>query len=525
MAAAAIREIGPQAGPQTAFLSSAADIAIYGGAAGGGKTFGLLLEPLRHVDNPDFGAVFFRRNTKQVRNEGGLWDESAKLYPIAGGQPVEHTLTWNFVRPGSKSGKGASVSFDHLEHDKTVSNWQGSQIPLICFDELTHFSAKQFWYMVSRNRSMCGVRPYIRATCNPDASSWVADLIAWWIDQKTGLAIPERSGVLRWFVRVNDQLIWADSPEDLSGYMAPDDNGEMAPIRPKSLTFIAAKLTDNKLLMAADPGYIANLMALPTVERERLLGGNWKIRNTEGLVFTNWRVAEFDTPADAIRRFGADWGMSIDPSVLASAFIGRWVEGRAVADHTGRCLFVDYEAYKVGCEDDELPSLFAGDCPRDLKDEHGKPRWSNPAKDSSGNPRWERHTGVPGVLKWRITADGSWPLTIKFMRRMGFKILPAVKGAGSIDEGIRFLQGFEIIVHKRCVMTAKELGSYSFKKDPKTGEVLPIFEDNDNHVIDALRYAHEGVMRAGKPTATRNKPKRNDYAAARSQGGPSWMSS
>jgi hypothetical protein len=71
--------IGPQEGPQTLFLSSAADIAIYGGAAGGGKTFAELLEPLRHVGNKDFGAVIFRRTTPQITNEGALWDESLKL--------------------------------------------------------------------------------------------------------------------------------------------------------------------------------------------------------------------------------------------------------------------------------------------------------------------------------------------------------------------------------------------------------------------------------------------------------------
>src|SRR5436305_14925946 len=72
----------------------------------------------------------------------------------------------------------------------------------VCFDELTHFTAHQFFYMVSRNRSTCGVRPYIRATCNPDADSWVADFLAWWIDPQTGLPIPERAGVLRYYIRV-----------------------------------------------------------------------------------------------------------------------------------------------------------------------------------------------------------------------------------------------------------------------------------------------------------------------------------
>ncbi|MGU3496361.1 phage terminase large subunit [Xanthobacteraceae bacterium A53D] len=326
--------IRPQPGPQTAFLGTAADIGIYGGSAGGGKTWALLMEPLRHVANKAFGAVFFRRTLVQVRNEGGLWDESEKLYPLLGASPRSAPdLCWTFPT-------GAAVSFAHLEHDKTVLNWQGSQIPLICFDELTHFSEKQFWYMVSRNRSMSGVQPYIRATCNPDADSWVARFIAWWIDPVTGLAISERAGKLRWFVRIGDQIIWGDSPEDLQSYTAPDENGELKPIPPKSVTFIPAKLSDNRALMAADPSYLANLMALPTVERERLLGGNWKIRPAAGLLFQRgWCQVVDAAPAGAKWARGWDLGAtpkteSNDPDWTAGTMVGKLPDGRyVVAGH------------------------------------------------------------------------------------------------------------------------------------------------------------------------------------------------
>jgi predicted phage terminase large subunit-like protein len=271
----------PQEGPQENFIASSADIAIYGGAAGGGKTWALLLEPLRNIDNPKFGAVFFRRSTVQIRNEGGLWDESMDVYGPANGNPREHLLDWTFP-------SGSTISFSHLEHDKTRFNWQGSQIPLICFDELTHFSEKQFWYMLSRNRSMCGVRPYIRATCNPDPDSWVAEFIGWWIDQKAGYAIPERSGKIRWFVRAGDALVWASDPDDLLIYTMPNEDGVEVPIPAKSVTFISSKLTDNKALMTADPGYMANLLSLSSVERERLLGGNWKVSVSGGIFKDEW---------------------------------------------------------------------------------------------------------------------------------------------------------------------------------------------------------------------------------------------
>jgi predicted phage terminase large subunit-like protein len=327
--------IKPQPGPQTAFLATSADIAIYGGSAGGGKTWALLLEDLRHIHNPGFGSVTFRRSTVQIRNEGGLWDESANLYPLIGAEPKEHVLTWKFP-------SGASASFAHLEHDKTRFNWQGSQIPLIKFDELTHFTPVQFWYMVSRNRSMCGVRPYIRATCNPDADSWVADLISWWIDQDTGLAISDRAGKLRWFVRVGEALRWADSQAELAQFTMINEAGETIPIPPKSLTFIPAKLTDNKALMAADPGYMASLLALPLVERERLLGGNWKIRPAAGLYFQrSWCQVVDAIPAGTVFGRGYDLAATVptaenpDPDATSSTKIGRAPNGRyIVVDNT-----------------------------------------------------------------------------------------------------------------------------------------------------------------------------------------------
>ncbi|WP_242923325.1 phage terminase large subunit [Caulobacter sp. CCUG 60055] len=317
--------IRPQPGPQSLFLASPADIAVYGGAAGGGKTWALLMEPLRHLGRNGFSAVVFRRTTVQVRNEGGLWEESGRLYPFLGGRSLETQLSWRFP-------SGASVRFSHLEHDKTVLDWQGAQIPLICFDELTHFSARQFWYMVSRNRSTCGVRPYIRATCNPDAESWVADFVRWWIDPDSGLPIPERAGVLRWFARVGERLVWAGSAEAL--------RREHPKCSPKSATFVPARLEDNTALTTADPGYLANLLALPLVERERLLGGNWKIKPAAGLLFRRgWCPMVEAAPAGlhVVRGWdlaGTPKMETNDPDWTAGTKIGRSSEGRYfVLDH------------------------------------------------------------------------------------------------------------------------------------------------------------------------------------------------
>lgn len=176
------------------------------------------------------------------------------------------------------------------------------------------------------------------------------------------------------------------------------------------------------------------------------------VKNSSTRVFKNWRVEEFDAPPDAIHRLGADWGYAVDPTVLVRCHI------------IGRKLYIDYEAYMVGCEIVNTPDLFMT---------------------------------VPESEKWPITADSSRPETIAHMRKNGFpKIMPAVKGSKSVEEGIEWLKSYDIVVHPRCTHTIDELTMYSYKTDPMTGKILPILEDKKNHVIDSLRYACEGARRA-----------------------------
>jgi hypothetical protein len=266
--------VRPQEGFQMKFLSSPADIVIGGSAAGVGKTFALLMEPLRHINNPGFGGVIFRRTSPQIKLEGGLWDTSMKLYPFIGAAPKESTLEWAFA-------KGPKLKFSHLEYEKNILDWQGSQIPFIGFDELTHFSERMFFYLLSRNRSTCGIKPYVRATCNPDPESWVAELISWWIDEDTGFPIPDRDGVLRYFTKDGDTYIWGDSYDEViakSKFLLDDrvaESGLDAHHFVKSITFISGVIYDNKELLKSNPQYLSNLMAQDSATRASLLDGNW----------------------------------------------------------------------------------------------------------------------------------------------------------------------------------------------------------------------------------------------------------
>lgn len=176
------------------------------------------------------------------------------------------------------------------------------------------------------------------------------------------------------------------------------------------------------------------------------------LSNSEAQVFRNWRVEEFEAPADAIHRLGADWGFSVDPTTLVRCHI------------IGRTLYIDFEAYRVGCEIMDTPDLFMT---------------------------------VPESEKWPIVADSARPETISFMQKHGFpKIMSAAKGPKSLEEGVEWLKSYDVVVHPRCVHTIDELTLYSYKTDPLTGKILPILEDKKNHVIDALRYACEGIRRA-----------------------------
>lgn len=329
-------ELAPQAGPQTAFMSSPADIIIYGGAAGGGKTYALLLEALRHKDVKGFGAVIFRHNYNQITAEGGLWDASQKIF---GQVPDAHPrkspkLHWRFDG-------GSKLNFAHIEREEDLQSWQGTEIAYIGFDELTHFTKHQFLYMLSRNRSTCGVKPYMRATCNPDVDSWVADFISWWIDQDTGYPIPERSGQIRWMVNINDVISWFATREEgvkfaIEQGIAPDTAEKL----PKSVTFIASKLDDNKVLMETDPGYIANLLAMTEVDKERLLNGNWKIKAAAGKYFLRSQVRMIDRLPDDIIMWCRAWDLAAtdededgDADFTAGVLMGLRRTGTVVVAH------------------------------------------------------------------------------------------------------------------------------------------------------------------------------------------------
>lgn len=181
-------------------------------------------------------------------------------------------------------------------------------------------------------------------------------------------------------------------------------------------------------------------------------------------VFRNWSEGERAPPDNVVWFYGVDWGFANDETAALRCCI------------MGRELYIDAEAYELGVATEALPSLL---------------------------------NNLPDARQWPMRADNARPETIDYCRRHGFpKIRAARKGKGSVEDGVTFLQGMDIVIHPRCANTIREFKRYAYKTDSQTGEILPVIEDKNNHAIDALRYAVEGLHRKGKliePDARRSQ--------------------
>lgn len=436
----------PEFRPQPAqipFLTSPADITIYGGSAGGGKSWAILYDPLQYVRTPGFNAVIFRRTCPEITNPGGLWDEAGGLYPYAGGAGYVGALEYRWPEYGTR------VSFRHLQHEDDKRDWHGAQICDLGFDELTHFTEGQFWYLLSRNRSTCGVRPYVRATCNPHPG-WVRDLLAPWVDDAFD-GVRAASGESRWFVRVDGQLRWC-APE------TPDA---------KSLSFIRASVFDNAALLAKDPGYVATLKALPPVERARLLDGDWNVRR-EGLVYADFEACVVESAPDRPPSGGGmDFGFN-NPFAAVWGF----VDGDDVLWITG-CRYQRQTTVPVHAE--ALPK--------------GPVYWCDPAEPES-------------IAQLRVHGHQAFACVHRPVRgASGETKKPILAGIDMVSERMRTKR--LRIVRRECLPLVRELANYHYDPDKRVEE--PVKEDD--HACDALRYYVTGLDRN---RSVRNDPPETD---------------
>lgn len=278
----------PQKGGQENFLTSNADIVIYGGKRGAGKSWCLLAESLYDCYNKHFSAVLFRneindlelleRNSENMYSQFGIYNRS------------KNDMTWNL-------NNGGSVKLNYYAGllQSFIKRFQGQELPYIGIDEITQMEYEKFKYIMTDNRNSHFIRNRMKGTCNPDPESWLAKFIEWWIGED-GYPIRERSGVVRYCFmgggedKSVDSILWGNSREEVYEQKKDFIDQLFIPYKElglnvtpqemfiKSVCFIEGNLEDNIQLLRSDPSYVSNLAQQSSEQIERDLKGNWKFK-------------------------------------------------------------------------------------------------------------------------------------------------------------------------------------------------------------------------------------------------------
>ena len=339
--------IMPQKGGQENMLSADVDILIGGGSRGGTKTYSLLLENDKDIYNGNFKSMILRKEVDDLAN---IIDESRKIFQDFGEyNKSKSDMTWNLH-------SGGSIKFNYYSdnYEDFKIRFQGKQFSYIGIDEITHIEYNKFKYLLTCNRNAYRIRNRFWGTCNPDPDSWVAKFIDWWIGED-GFPIPERNGVVRYCFMDGDdvstiywgntrQEVYEQCKEIIDRHWKPSYNqyGTPQELFIKSVTFIEAKLADNKKLMKADPTYLSNLVNQDEEQRARDLDGNWKYRNVGDDLIKLANLEEFFKNSfqfgDNQRRCACDVAFDGGDNLVMWLFIGDHIEDVYVCSATSRTV-------------------------------------------------------------------------------------------------------------------------------------------------------------------------------------------
>jgi phage terminase large subunit-like protein len=329
------------------FLSCSSDIVVYGGERGGGKTAGLVMDAARGFAVEGYRSMLLRRTYPQLTQPNGIWQTACAWYPGLGGRKRESApMVWRFP-------SGAECVFSHLQYEDDVRQHLGAGYDHIGIDQAEGFTERQIWGLWSGLRTTIrGIRPALRLTCNPDPDCYLRTLLDWWIGDD-GYVVEGRDGATRWMFRREDEsLFWGDSLAEIMPAFRAEraDLLELEPdARPISVTFIVAGVHDNPSL---EDGYVARLMDLPAVERERYLGdlsrrgANWNVRPAAGNVFRLREWCRFlDEPDGELVKVVRGWDFAgtepskanRDPDWTRCLKLGRYRDGRFCIMHGDGC--------------------------------------------------------------------------------------------------------------------------------------------------------------------------------------------
>lgn len=296
-------KIGPRSKFQYNYLNSDADIIVAGGAAGSSKSYVGLMRHARWIEDPNYRGFCIRKNSTAIMKEGGLFDEAVSLY-----RDIEPGIKIKYKDQKIVFPSRASISFTHYENDAAGNTFQGLQLSSVFYDEATHASEKHIWWLISRLRSKAKMKPSIWLTCNPDPDSYLRDWVEPWLypegHENEGLCNPDMNGKAKYILRQDGELRWADTREELieryGKKWLPVEHKDQ--VQPKKIEVHLGTIYDNPTLMRTNPDYLANLESLPPIERQRLLLGNWNVREQASSYFSRKWVEEVDyiDPADIV---------------------------------------------------------------------------------------------------------------------------------------------------------------------------------------------------------------------------------
>jgi len=428
------REIAfhPNKGPQTEFLAAPERDVLYGGAAGGGKSYALLADALRYAHKPSHRGLLLRRTLGELTE---LIDKSRQLYKKAFPEAIfrESKSTWLFP-------SGATILFSYLDRDTDVTRYQGQSFNWIAIDEITHYPTPYVWeYLRSRLRTTDqSIVPYMRCTANPGGIG------GWWVKKMYIDATEPNTPFWARDVETSRILRYGSSNEEKAG-------------RPLfQRRFIPARLTDNPYLMASGE-YEAMLYSLPEVERRRLLEGDWDV--TDGAAFAEFERAKhvvdtFEVPRSWPRIRAADYGYSSPSCVLWGA-----------VDYDGN-LWVYRELYGKGFTGEQLAE-------RILEIEYDDPPVQTAVLDESCFSRTGHGLSI---------AESMNRLNLRFMASNRDRLAGKIemhKRLGDNDQGEPRLRVFSNCTHLIRTLPTLPLS----KTNPEDVDTKA-----EDHAYDALRY-------------------------------------
>lgn len=316
-----------------------------------------MIRNLDGINDPHFRCTIFRRTYPELKRQGGLIDESKPIYSEFGGEYKSQAMVWNFK-------SGASIAFSAIASDDDLGSWQGSQLTRVLIDEAgDKWTEKQVLFLLSRIRSAHSkIYPQMYLSCNPDINSFLKK----WVDFSLGpdgVPLPGTENRVRWFMVVNNQVLWADSAEEcyeLHGKplgmvyargMSEEEIRKYPPDKlcmPKSFRFIPTGVMDNPyLLPPRNNSYLANLLSQPYVNQLRFLHGSWTAREAgESFFRRSWveivdhgpkvitgRVRAYDFAAS---EEPSHTSSSRDPDYTAGCLMSRSPDGTLYIEHMRR---------------------------------------------------------------------------------------------------------------------------------------------------------------------------------------------